>query len=173
MVRHADRRTDKELSMIKVHPNLYIGTIHEIGGIDFAQWRLVNVAKTYHLTLHRWNKPIKTHPCYVLCEEYPHLLSMNWVDGPAHYYDYEGKGVERIKKLLEFIHTNIPTYNILVTCDQALSRSPSVALLYLAKYVRVIRNTTYAAARYEFTRLYSRYQPSGIADFLTAHWDEI
>lgn len=98
---------------------------------------------------------------------------MNCVDGPAHYYDYASKGVERIKKLLEFFHTNIPTYNILFTCDQALSRSPSVALLYLAKYVQVISNTNYTDARYEFTRLYPRYQPSGIAEFLTAHWDEI
>jgi hypothetical protein len=164
--------------MTEIYPNLFIGTVEEAKRVMSRDWTpfwcVVNLASTFHYENHGWKKGLKDHPCYVMCVEYPYsLLSLNWVDGPAYLYDYQGKGVERFRKILDFIDTGIKTHKVLIVCNQGVSRSPSVALVYLAKYLHKIPSESYAAAKEEFIKLYPMYAPGGIADFLSQHWDEI
>ncbi len=163
--------------MKEVAPNLYIGTIHEGSRIlsHPEEWRLVNVAKTLHLNIHGWSTTGKysKHPHYIIYEE-PTYITVNWVDGDAHLFDYDHNGVNVVKQLLAFIQKNLQDdKKVLITCDQAQSRSPSVALLYLAKVLHTIPDTSYDDARSEFVKIYPGYAPKGITDFLRAKWNEL
>jgi Predicted protein-tyrosine phosphatase len=163
--------------MQKVAPNLYVGTAPEAlyTLTQSAEWRLVNVAKTTHLKLHHWSRPDKSSPYYVI-HETPQWISVNWVDADqASYFNYNNLGVSVVKQVLAFIQKSLQEgKNVLISCDQGQSRSPSVALLYLAKILHTIPNTNYAEARQAFTKIYPYYQPAlGISTFLAEHWTEI
>ncbi len=135
---------------------------------------MVNLATTYHYRAHRWSSGSKyqTNPCYVLCKENLKVLSVNWVDGPAAYFDYRGQGVATFNEVLRFIKRC--EGNVLIVCDQGMSRSPSMALLYLSKVTQELPHEDFSAARREFKKLYPRYQPgSGITEFITKHWTSI
>jgi hypothetical protein len=152
---------------------LHIGTRLDASLRDNDDWAVVNTAKTVHCEIMGWgNRPPSGHPNYVEFEN-GQLLSFNWVDGPAHYFDYQGRGVERFTHALDFIDRWYATKDILISCDQGQSRSPTVALLYLAKRLHLIPDESFDAARETFQRLYPVYAPNGIADFVDDHWSEI
>lgn len=60
---------------------------------------------------------------------------------------------------------------ILIHCNQGESRAPSLAMLFLAKGVAVLPDSSYAAARAEFEKLYPRYNPGrGIETYFSKNW---
>jgi protein-tyrosine phosphatase len=163
--------------MKDVAPNLYVGTIGEAHLVRSQQeeWRLVNVAKTLHYALHGWSTRGKyaNHPYYVIHEE-PDYISVNWVDGPAAYFNYQNKGVSVTKQIISFIEKHAQSRKILITCDQGISRSPSIAMIYMAKSLHTISDTSFFEAKKDFLEKYPSYQPGqGISEFLTEHWNEI
>lgn len=152
---------------------IHVGTRADAPLRDDADWAVVNTAKTVHCEIMGWgNRPPADHPNYVEYED-GQLLSFNWVDGPANLFDYQGRGVERFVHALDFIDAWYPTKQILINCDQGQSRSPTVALLYLAKRLHELPGSSYADARSAFQEMYPTYAPKGIADFVSAHWAEI
>lgn len=186
--------------MIELIPNLHIGTTDEV---DFTRddWRYINVAHTFHYTLHDWQLRDKNHDrtkdkCYVVCEELPHLLSVNWVDAnEAKYFDYEGQGVKIFHKMFDFIDkARNENKNLLIVCNKGQSRSPSVGMAYLAKrtnYLSVpkieppegvvypflglkeedLERPPYGIARDKFDRFFKEYYPGqGITQFLIENW---
>lgn len=153
--------------------SLYVGTREDAAVRSDDAWALVNTAKTVHCEIMGWGgRPPSGHPNYVVFEE-GRLLSFNWVDGPAHLFDFEGRGVERFIRALDFIDRWYPTRRVLINCDQGQSRSPTVALLYLAKRLKTISGASFAAARVDFQRIYPPYDPKGIADFVGENWEGI
>lgn len=63
---------------------------------------------------------------------------------------------------------------LLIHCNQGRSRSPSLALLFLAGHVGAITDDSFADAWAEFEALYPRYRPSqGIQIYLQRNWDEV
>ena len=152
---------------------LHIGTRLDATLRNDDGWAVVNTAKTVHCEIMGWgNRPPPDHPNYVEFED-GQLLSFNWVDGPANYFDYEGLGVERFTHALDFIDRWYGTKNILINCDQGQSRSPTVAMLYLAKRLATIPGASFAEARSAFREIYPAYAPKGIADFVATHWNDI
>jgi len=160
--------------MIEVHSNLYVGSVDEAVVLPQSSWKKIFAANNYHYKLHGWARGgrYQNHPYYVIREE-SDFISLNWVDGPATYFDYQGKGVETIHRVLNFIDKNVPENKIIIACNQAISRSPSIALLYLAKRSHTIADTSFDDARKDFLQIYPRYAPSGIADFISSKWNEI
>jgi len=153
--------------------SLYIGTREDAAVRGDDTWAVVNTAKTVHCEIMGWgSRPPSDHPNYVEFQE-GQLLSFNWVDGPANYFDYERRGVERFTRALDFIDRWYPTTQVLINCDQGQSRSPTVALLYLAKRLGTISNASFAEARIEFQQIYPTYDPKGIADFVSTRWADI
>lgn len=60
---------------------------------------------------------------------------------------------------------------LLIHCNQGESRAPSLALLLLAKRCSALDDSSYAAARAQFTRLFPNYRPgAGIQEYLSANW---
>lgn len=59
---------------------------------------------------------------------------------------------------------------ILIHCNEGISRSPSIGLLYLAKEGK-IRNHSYVEAKEDFEKIYPNYYPNrGVRDFLHYSW---
>ena len=69
------------------------------------------------------------------------------------------------------IDRHIGEFKVLVHCNQGLSRSPSIALLYLLKHTDARGSQDPAAALLAFRRLYPPYAPAqGMADYVRLNW---
>lgn len=63
---------------------------------------------------------------------------------------------------------------LVIHCNQGESRAPSLALLFLARALTVIDDSSYSSARDEFQKLYPRYQPGkGIQTYFTQNWAKL
>ena len=161
--------------MRDVAEKLYVGTVRDVVPIGPPEWSLVSATQTIHYPLLGWdrkfNKPDQSHPNYIVLEQ-EHHLSLNWVDGPARLYRWSGPAT--FQRVLDFIDRELSgDRNVLIRCDQGYSRSPSIALLYLAKRQHRIPSESFLTARAAFEGIYPGYQPGGIADYLNEVWSEI
>ena len=78
-----------------------------------------------------------------------------------------------MKAAMEFIEKHIPDKKILIHCNQGISRSPSIALLYLARN-GVIRNDNLNNALDDFKIKYPPYSPGkGILMYMVRNWGTI
>lgn len=108
-----------------------------------------------------------THPNYLVLEKENDLF-LNIIDSPlplfmpplfTAFLEFSNKHWGQGKKLLNH-------------CNQGESRAPSLAMLFLAKGVSVIPDTSYEAARSEFEKLYPRYNPGkGIQTYFSKNWE--
>lgn len=158
--------------MKRVAERLYVGTVRDITPTGPPDWSLVSATQTIHYPLIGWdrkyNKPDRNHPNYIVLEQERHL-SLNWVDGAAHLYQWSGP--ETFRRILDFIDRELADgRNVLVRCDQGYSRSPSVALLHMAKRMQLLPADSFLSARDAFVAIYPGYQPSGIADYINENW---
>jgi hypothetical protein len=154
--------------------NLYIGTLSDLRRTDDQNWAFVHATQTVHYKIMRWdrkyNKPDKRHPNYIIYEK-DNRLSLNWVDGAAHLYDWTGP--KTFTRVLDFIDKWIVVKKVLIHCDQGQSRAPTLGLLYLAKRLKTIPDASFVLARNEFVKLYPDYLPSGIGDYVKFKWQQI
>lgn len=154
--------------------NLWVGGMADLSSICASQWAIVHATQTIHYPVCGWNrttnKPNKDHPDY-LTKDLGQRLSINWVDGPAHLYKMGGP--QLFVKVLDFIDKWYKQKNVLVHCDQGISRSPTVVLLYLAKRLKILSSGSFNEAVDPFKKLYPSYNPGGIAEFVSENWDQI
>jgi len=154
---------------------LYVGAITDQHiGAGNSDWAVVHATQSVHYPLMGWdrklNKPPRNHAHYIIYAQ-DDRLSLNWVDGAAHLYEWSG--TETFIRVLDFMDKWYPTKNILVHCDQGQSRAPTVALLYLAKRLKNIPADSFEEARRAFITQYPHYAPSGIANYVAANWRTI
>jgi len=146
---------------------LYVGNTEDNYTVNKNEWAIIHATQTIHYQIFGWNrttnKPDKTHPNYIYYEK-DNQLSLNWVDGAAFLYKWSGN--DTFIKVLDFIDKWIPVRNVLVHCDQGISRSPALCLLYLAKRQKVIPNGSYKEAKDEFLKIVPEYSPGGIGDYI-------
>jgi len=110
----------------------------------------------------------KNHPEYLVAYR-PQRIILNIVDVDT------GKYFSNIlfEKSIEFISSNIKNQKkVLIHCNQGLSRSPSIGLLYLA-INKKIRNRTFWDAKEDFLKIYPEYAPKGVQDFLIENWSNL
>jgi protein-tyrosine phosphatase len=78
-----------------------------------------------------------------------------------------------MKSSMAFIEKHISDRKVLIHCNQGLSRSPSIALLYLARQEK-IDNSTHVLAVNGFRKLYPIFNPGmGIALYMNKYWNEL
>lgn len=107
----------------------------------------------------------KNHPEYLIAYRERRII-LNMIDPPT------GKYFENVlfEKSLEFINEHLNNgKKILIHCNQGISRSPSIGLLFLATKNK-IRNKNFEMAMEDFQKIYPNYAPSGIREFLTLNW---
>lgn len=107
------------------------------------------------------------HPEYLVAYRERKII-LNMIDPPT------GKYFENIlfEKSLIFIEENLKNgKKVLIHCNQGISRSPSIGLLYLATKGK-IRTENFNLAENDFLKIYPEYKPSGIKEFLSLNWTQ-
>jgi hypothetical protein len=162
------------MTMVEIYPKLHVGTAadfeSQVG--PHAGWWVVHACKEpYHRQLlgYGGRSAVKTHPEYLYARR-DQRLYLNLVD--ADNADFVAK--EIIDTALSFISEGIRSDgSVLIHCNMGESRSPSIALLFLAARTRAISGKCLPDAEADFRQIYPRYNPkNGMRGFLLRHWQE-
>ena len=159
--------------MIEIYPNLFIGNQddYEFNVARQPDWAVVHACKEpYHRAAlgYRGRGAPKDHPEYLVARRGNRLiLNMVDADNPAYIPQ------EIVDAALQFIAEQLAEdIKVLVHCNQGMSRSPGIGLLYLAKHTDKLPNDTFAKAEQAFREIYPAYNPaSGIRGFMQANWE--
>lgn len=156
----------------KVHKNLYVGSDEACFTWEEPEWAVVHACKDpCHKGAVGYSGSLpKDHPNYLKYEEGSHLY-LNLVDPPHKPLFFKSS----FTSALDFVERKIDDNKVLVHCNEGLSRSPSIVLLYLASEGQINQNSSYPEAKREFqTDYYPHYRPSGgIRTFLSQNWQEL
>jgi len=109
----------------------------------------------------------KDHPEYLVARRGNRLiLNIVDADNPAFF------AKEMIDAALDFTDKALARgLKVLIHCNQGESRSPSIALLYMAARLGALPTESLYAAEEQFRKLYPRYNPKpGIRGHLYQHW---
>lgn len=156
--------------MINVWGNLYIGGKKACFHNEPPGWAVIHACKNpcHAMAVGYTGSLASSHPNYLQLRRGSHLY-LNLIDPPTPLFMPES-----FKYALDFIDEYIGSRKVLIHCNQAFSRAPSIALLYLAKRAEAIRDTSYAAAFEDFLRLCPGYMPGeGIRTFFTENWESL
>ncbi len=157
--------TFRGIQMKKVG-TVYIGNKYESQSLD-DDWAVIHACKTSHQARLGYTKPLKDSPYYIMFRENNHLY-LNWVDEPTGRYFQ----VETFIEALDFIDEYIQDKKIFIHCDLGQSRSPTLAMVYLAKRAGYLADE-FNSALSQFQTEYPEYNPSGIINFIIQNWDDI
>jgi predicted protein tyrosine phosphatase len=158
--------------MIEIYPNIFIGTDQECFYTPSTDWAVIHACKNpCHANAVRYKGSLpSTHPNYLVMEKEQHLF-LNMVDMEKELSPFYTNPI--IKSALAFIEKHIATKKILVHCNKGLSRSPSIALLFLA-IKGYIANDSYSNAVGDFRKMYPVFNPGqGISLYMDKNWSEI
>jgi predicted protein tyrosine phosphatase len=158
--------------MIEIYPNLHIGNQddYELNVARQSGWAVVHACKEpYHRQAlgYTGRAVSKTHPEYLIARRENRLiLNLVDVDNPA----YIPK--EIMDAALTFVDEQLSSgIKVLVHCNQGGSRSPSIGLLYLAKFTDKLPTSSFSEAENSFRSLYPPYSPAaGVRGFMMQHW---
>jgi len=146
---------------------IYVGGILDLHSTDKHAWAYVHATKTVYDKMLGLSGATPGQVPYI--EE--NRLYLNWQDGSAELYACDGVNV--FNKILDFVDLWSKTRKVLIHCDMGMSRGPTVGLVYAAKRLKIIPNTSFKAAQTEYLKLYPKYSPGGIGQFAAQNWDEI
>lgn len=158
--------------MIKVYENLFVGTESHCTFSPQINWVIIHACKhPCHTKVLNYKHILpQTHPHYLIYENQQNLF-LNMVDMEQELLPKFAHPI--MKSALRFISKHISDKNVLIHCNQGISRSPSIALVYLAR-MKHIKNDTYQNASIEFKKLYPPYNPGkGIYLYLNKNWDTV
>nr|WP_320037681.1 dual specificity protein phosphatase family protein [uncultured Bacteroides sp.] len=157
--------------MKEIHHNLHIGSQDDYENIVRFQndWFVIHACKEpYHRKAlgYTGRSAPKTHPEYLIAYRGNHLiLNLIDVDTP----DYIPKEV--IDEAINAIDVHLQNMKVLVHCNQGISRSATIGLLYL-HHIKVISNDFYDAEK-EFLKLYPLHKPAnGMRMFAIQNWSK-
>ncbi len=158
--------------MIEITKNLYIGSQddYELNVKFQPDWFVIHACKEpYHRQAlgYTGRAVANTHPEYLIAER-PNRLILNLVDVADPKYIAK----EIIDKAIVTIDANIDSRNVLVHCNQGMSRSATIGLLYL-HHAGIITTDNFKEAEEEFLKLYPNYNPTkGMRVFAETHWND-
>lgn len=151
--------------------DFYVGSLQDCFREERENWSVVHACKDpCHKDAVGYRKDLpESHKNYLKYEEGSHLY-LNLIDPDVRPLFYPSS----FDTALEFISDKIDDNKILIHCNKGLSRSPSIALLYLANE-EMIDSSSYKSAWEEFQdKYYPNYEPSGgIRKFLNRNWAEL
>ena len=158
--------------MIEIFKNIFIGTDQECSFNPPSDLAIIHACKNpCHAGAvgYRGSLP-SNHPYYLVMENGQNLF-LNMVDMERELSPIYTNPI--MKAAIAFIEKHIGERKILVHCNQGMSRSPSIALLYLAR-IGAIPNDTYSNAAIGFQKIYPYFNPGrGIALYMNNNWEEL
>ncbi len=156
--------------MIEIDRNIFVGNLidFEINQYDTNFYFVQACKEPCHRRAlgYTGRAPDQNHPEYLIAYRDRKII-LNMIDPPT------GKYFDNIQfeKSIEFIDEHSKKgKKILIHCNQGISRSPSIGLLYLAIKGK-IHNGSFDLAQKDFQKIYAPYKPSGIKEFLTLNWN--
>jgi len=158
--------------MHKIANNLFVGSGNDCFYQDKPNWAVVHACKDpCHKIGVGYSGSLKpTHPNYLILSKENHLF-LNLVDMDVLAHKYTEPIVQAA---LNFIETKSKAGNVLIHCNQGQSRSPALALLFLAKRAKSIPYNDYLSAKTEFAKLFPNYAPGlGVDSYLRDYWDAL
>jgi len=159
--------------MIEISENLFIGSDSDCFIDNKDDWAVIHACKSpcHQKAVGYKGNLNKGHRNYLILEKENHLY-LNMVDMEKPLSHVFTKPIMNVA--LDFIDKNICAKKVLIHCNAGLSRSPSLALLFLAKRKNKINNENYQSAKGEFIKLFPAYQPgNGIDIYLDRYWNDL
>ena len=156
--------------MFEVYPNLFIGTERECFFTQRDDCAVVHACKSpcHQRALGYKGNLQQNHPNYLVYENGNHLF-LNMIDPREPLFM-----PPLFVASLDFIEKHISKRKVLIHCNLGFSRSPSIALLYLAKRAKVICGESYRKATQDFVKLFPHYRPGrGITLYLQLYWKKL
>lgn len=158
--------------MIEIFQNLFVGSQQDEADVrGRVGWYVIHACKEpYHREAlgYTGRAASKSHPEYLIASR-PGRLILNIVD----VADVAYIPPEIIDTAIAAIQRNITTTKVLVHCNQGLSRSPTIAFLYLAKHTDRYRLMDFSSAVDEFRRIYPAYAPAvGVFEYARLNWSK-
>jgi len=158
--------------MVEVYPDFFVGNQqdYEYDVVGREGWAVVHACKEpYHRQAlgYRGRGAPKDHPEYLVARRGNRLiLNMVDADNPAFFAS------EMIDAALAFIDEALSQgQKVLIHCNRGESRSPAIALLYMASRLSALPSSSLEVAEEEFRTLYAAYAPkSGIHGYLAQNW---
>jgi hypothetical protein len=158
--------------MHEIYKNLYVGpkSDYEADVAHRRDWWVVHAAKEpYHRDAVGYSGPDAppSHPEYLFARR-GHRLMLNLIDAPVEVEI--PKGI--YDAALAFIHEGLGSGSrVLIHCEQGVSRSASIGLLYLRRYTSRVQVDSYAEAEKIYDAIYPPFNPGrAIRYFLRTHW---
>ena len=162
--------------MVEIYKNLFIGNQDDYEGKvrTQANWAVVHACKEpYHRQAlgYGGRGAPKDHPEYLVAKrenESRIILNLVDVDNP----DWVSPII--IDEAIQFIKRNLESgKNVLVHCNQGMSRSAGIGLLYLATQ-GLFRGKSFEVAENKYREsIYPEYNPSqGIRGYIIRNWDK-
>lgn len=109
------------------------------------------------------------HPSYLVHRRGEHLY-LNLIDPPGPLFKLESFSAFRGFAAEQWNAGR----ELVIHCNLGESRAPSLALLFMAKDLRVLPAETFESARSAFLPHYPQYRPGlGITKFLSTRWKEL
>lgn len=159
--------------MIEIHQNLFVGNQddYELNVARQGGWAVVHACKEpYHRAVlgYRGRGAPKDNPEYLVARRGDRLI-LNLVDADNPAYIPQ----EIIDTALSFISEKLAeNLKVLVHCNQGMSRSPSIGLLYLVQHTDKLPKDSFAEAERAFREFYPLYNPAGgVRGFIQSHWN--
>lgn len=135
--------------MINIYKNLYVGNQDELSEVP-QEWLIIHASKASFLRIE--TNPLKERYVAVRQNE----VYLNLIDARDPIYISK----EAIDFAVEYIHKYIDSKNIFLHCVAGLSRSPSIALLYLMKNTNVFQGLeNFEEVVEKFVEFYPLYSP--------------
>ncbi|HET9285663.1 MAG TPA: dual specificity protein phosphatase [Candidatus Angelobacter sp.] len=158
--------------MIEIYQNLFVGSQDDEAEIRTQNgWFVIHACKEpYHRQALGYTSrgAPKGHPEYLIAYR-PGRLILNLVD----VADVNFVPAQIMDIAINEIANNIKKNKVLVHCNQGLSRSPTIALLYLAKHTDVFKGKNLNEVLRDFIKKYPDYAPAqGMADYVKNNWAE-
>ncbi|MDL3985897.1 dual specificity protein phosphatase family protein [Shewanella xiamenensis] len=156
--------------MIEVYPHLFVGNENDATTVLRENgWYIIHACKEpYHRQAlgYSGRGAPNSHPEYLIAKRDGRLI-LNLVDAPDPAYISK----EIMDAAVNAIVENISDRKVLVHCNQGMSRSPTIALLYLLKHTNVLKTDDLASVHETFLGLYPLYNPAGgVAGFVEKNW---
>ncbi|MBN2287628.1 MAG: dual specificity protein phosphatase family protein [Tissierellales bacterium] len=155
--------------MIEIIHNLYVGDDSDCTSANFEY--VVNACKTCHQNALGYRGSLQnTHPNYLIYESGRNLY-LNMVDMERELLPLYTNPI--MFAAMKFLDMYIKDHIILIHCNQGISRSPSIALLYCAKS-KIIPFTSYQDAVNNFVELYPLFSPGrGISLYMNRNFSNL
>lgn len=159
--------------MIEIHNNLFIGNEmdYETNVKHQDGWAIVHACKEpYHRQAvgYSGRACAKTHPEYLLAHRGNRLmLNLVDVDNP----DWVSPII--VDETMNFVDVNLSQgLKILIHCNQGMSRSAGLGLLYLA-HLGYFHGMGFTDAEAQYIKIYPPYQPAGgIRGYCITNWSK-